>query len=170
MNLLTNAFKYTKEEGKVWLKIAREGDEAVITVKDTGIGIDVEMLPRVFDLFAQAKQGLDRSRGGLGIGLTLVRRIVELHGGTVSVTSPGVGLGSEFMVRLPLAAASPEGPEDNTDNRSRSKARRILVVDDNADAAQTLALLLRASGHETAIAYEGQGCSSWRRVSVLKSP
>jgi PAS domain S-box-containing protein len=157
VNLLTNAFKYTKEEGKVWLKIAREGDEAVITVKDTGIGIDAEMLPRVFDLFAQAKQGLDRSRGGLGIGLTLVRRIVELHGGTVSVTSPGVGLGSEFMVRLPIAAASPEGLEDGADNSPQCKTRRILVVDDNTDAAQTLALLLKASGHETAIAYEGQG-------------
>lgn len=157
VNLLTNAIKFTKDQGEIWLKVAREGEEAVIRVKDSGIGIAPEMLPRVFDLFAQASQGLDRSRGGLGIGLTLVRRIVELHGGTASVTSAGIGSGSEFVVRLPIAAQPVETEREPTERRHRKYSRRILVVDDNHDAALTLSLLLRASGHETAIAYEGRG-------------
>lgn len=156
VNLVTNAIKYTKDQGQIWLRIAREGSDAVISVKDTGIGIAAEMLPRIFDLFAQAEQGLDRSRGGLGIGLTLVRRIVELHGGTVTVASPGVGMGSEFTVRLPAI----EPPQGETSGRAaetpRTKRQRILVVDDNRDAAITLSLLLKASGHETAMAYNAQ--------------
>jgi PAS domain S-box-containing protein len=156
VNLITNAIKYTKDQGQIWLRISREGNEAVIAVRDTGIGIAAEMLPRIFDLFAQAEQGLDRSRGGLGIGLTLVRRIVELHGGTVTVASPGVGMGSEFTVRLPAI----EPPQGETSGRAaespRTRGQRILVVDDNRDAAITLSLLLKASGHETAMAYNAQ--------------
>jgi PAS domain S-box-containing protein len=156
VNLITNAIKYTKDQGQIWLKIAREGNEAVIAVKDTGIGIAAEMLPRIFDLFAQAEQGLDRSRGGLGIGLTLVRRIVELHGGTVTVSSPGVGMGSEFTVRLPITEPRQEESSARAVETPKLKGQRILVVDDNRDAAITLSLLLKASGHETAMAYGAQ--------------
>jgi signal transduction histidine kinase len=156
-NLLTNAVKYTKEGGRVWLTVRREGPEAVIRVKDTGIGIAPEMLSRVFELFTQAEQGLDRSRGGLGIGLTLVRKLVEMHGGSATAASDGLGHGSEFTVRLPAidAPASPF-PATRKPEVQATTPLRILVVDDNQDAALTLSLLLRASGHETAVAHEGQ--------------
>jgi PAS domain S-box-containing protein len=156
VNLITNAIKYTKEEGQIWIKIVREENDAVIAVKDTGIGIAPEMLPRVFELFAQAEQGLDRSRGGLGIGLTLVRRIVDLHGGSVHVASPGVGMGSEFTVRLPAVEPPAEAALARPAHSPATSSLRILVVDDNRDAAQSLSMLLKASGHETAIAYSGQ--------------
>jgi CheY-like chemotaxis protein len=156
VNLITNAIKYTKEEGQIWIKVAREGNDAIISVTDTGIGIAPEMLPRVFELFAQAEQGLDRSRGGLGIGLTLVRRIIELHGGSVHVASPGVGRGSEFTVRLPVIETPAEAAETRPARSPAASTLRILVVDDNRDAAQSLSMLLKASGHDTATAYSGQ--------------
>src|SRR5262249_22197405 len=106
-NLLNNAAKYTEPGGRIALRVERNGGEAIVRVRDNGIGIDPELLPRVFELFTQAERSLDRSQGGLGIGLTLVRRLVELHGGTVEAQSEGVGRGSEFTIRLPLA---PPGP------------------------------------------------------------
>jgi two-component system CheB/CheR fusion protein len=129
-----------------------------VRVRDTGVGIPAEMLPRVFDLFTQVDRSLDRSQGGLGIGLTLVRRLVEMHGGTVHAVSAGPGQGSEFIVRLPLLAGAPAG----TGGPARAEppppppaGRRVLVVDDNADAAQSLALLLELGGHDVRVVHDG---------------
>jgi len=160
-NLLNNSAKYTKEDGRIWLSVDREGDEAVFRVRDTGIGIPAEMLSKVFDLFTQVDRSLDRSQGGLGIGLTLVRRLVEMHGGRVQATSAGPGLGSEFVVRLPaiIPVEHPEHPADNgaTVERRAPASCRVLVVDDNVDAAESLAMLLRFNGHEVRLAFEGPG-------------
>jgi CheY-like chemotaxis protein len=156
-NLLTNAAKYTEPGGQIWLTTASEGSDAVLRVKDTGIGIAPEMQPRIFELFMQAEPTLDRSQGGLGIGLTLVKRLVELHGGRIEVASQGLGQGSEFTVRLPLRApaepsetACPEVPR-----AGERLVQRILVVDDNHDGAESLALLLRLWGHEVRLANDG---------------
>ncbi len=154
-NLLNNAAKYTEEGGQIWLTAQRERNEVVIRVKDTGIGMTREMLKVAFDLFAQADRSLDRSQGGLGIGLTLVRRLVQLHGGSVQALSDGPGRGSEFVVRLPLLVQTRpplQAPEAPTGPRP---SRRILVVDDNVDAAESLALILRMAGHEVRTAYRG---------------
>lgn len=158
MNLLINAVKYTDPAGKIWLSAERDGSEAVLRVRDTGIGIAAAMLPRIFDLFVQAERRLERSQGGLGIGLTLVKRLVELHGGRVEAHSPGLGRGSEFVVRLPAApdpafSASVIGP--GADLQHAAPARRVLVVDDNVDAADSLAMLLKLGGHEVRVAYDG---------------
>jgi signal transduction histidine kinase len=156
VNLLNNAAKYTDPGGHIRLTLAREGEEAVFRVRDTGVGITPEMLPHVFDLFTQAEWSLDRSQGGLGIGLTLVRRLVELHGGTIAAHSEGRGRGSEFVVRLPLAAAPlaerAVSPIETGEGLRRS---RVLVVDDNVDAAQSLALLLQLWGHEVRTSHNG---------------
>jgi signal transduction histidine kinase/CheY-like chemotaxis protein len=156
-NLLVNAAKYTNKAGRIWLMAERSGGEAVIRVRDSGIGIAPELLPRIFDLFIQADRSLARTQGGLGLGLTLVRRLVQMHGGSVTATSPGVGQGSEFMVRLPaLAEGVPEesaGAEEPV--RAAEVRRRVLVVDDNVDAAESTAVLLRFSGHEIAVAHDG---------------
>ncbi len=157
-NLLTNAVKYTDPGGHIWLSAERDGGEAVIRVRDTGIGIAADMLTRVFDLFVQAERRLDRAQGGVGIGLTLVRRLVELHGGTVRATSPGPGQGSEFEVRLPVAECGTRNAESGDNPHSAfgiPQSRRVLVVDDNVDAADSLALLLRVSGQEVRVAYDG---------------
>jgi two-component system CheB/CheR fusion protein len=158
-NLLNNAVKYTDPGGTVTLAAAREGADAVVRVTDTGIGMLPEILNRAFDLFAQADQSLDRSEGGLGIGLTLVRRLVAMHQGTVSATSAGRGRGSEFTVRLPLLpdGASPTKPEAGKTVKAASRAgrRRVLVVDDNQDAADSLALLLGMWNHEVKTAPDG---------------
>jgi signal transduction histidine kinase/integral membrane sensor domain MASE1/CheY-like chemotaxis protein len=158
-NLLQNACKYTKPGGCIWLELERVNDEVVLRVRDTGIGIDPEILPHVFDLFRQADRSLDRSGGGLGIGLTLVRRLVELHGGMVSARSEGAGRGSEFVVRLPAPAPGPAAVVPAGDGAAaaaiRPSGRRILVVEDNADVAETLALLLREWGHQTLVAHDG---------------
>jgi len=154
-NLVNNAVKYTEPGGTITLRAARNGNLARIDVLDTGIGIPAEMLPRIFDLFTQVEHALDRSQGGLGIGLTLVRRLVELHGGTVSVRSEGDGRGSEFVVELPLtvgAATSPSVPEPV---RAVPSSRKILVVDDQVDAASILARLLKARGHQARVAADG---------------
>jgi CheY-like chemotaxis protein/anti-sigma regulatory factor (Ser/Thr protein kinase) len=156
-NLLNNAAKYTDEGGQIWLSAERAGGTVVLRVRDTGIGIATEVLPSVFDLFVQADRSLARSEGGLGIGLTLVKRLVELHGGTVEAHSEGPGRGSEFVVRLPaLRGARPPQPRRGGGaGAGPPPRRRVMVVDDNADAAASLALLLRLRGHEVATAADG---------------
>jgi signal transduction histidine kinase len=157
-NLLHNAAKYTEEGGRIALEAAREEEHAVIRVRDTGMGIPAEMLGSVFDLFTQVDHSLDRSQGGLGVGLTLVRQLVEMHGGTVEAHSPGPRLGSEFVVRLPaLPAATPAEVAEPAapDHSARGPGRRILVVDDNRDAAESLALLLGVAGHDVRVCYDG---------------
>src|SRR5262249_21796912 len=146
-NLLNNAAKYTEEGGRIWLTVEHEGDEVVFHVRDTGIGIPAEMLESIFDLFTQVDRSLDRSQGGLGVGLTLVHRLVSMHGGRVEAHSPGPNQGSEFIVRLPALTEVPaEGLPALACNGSAEPAApyRILVVDDNVDAADTLGMLLRA--------------------------
>jgi PAS domain S-box-containing protein len=155
-NLLNNAAKYTPEGGHIRLYAGRDGDEAVIRVQDDGEGISPEMLPRVFDLFSQASRSSDRSEGGLGIGLTLVQRLVGMHGGTVEARSAGPRHGSEFVVRLPLLrSGAPATPPPGGAAPGPGRPRRILVVDDSRDTADTLARLLRQLGHEVGVAYEG---------------
>ena len=146
----------TGEADRIDLSVQQEGESAVLRVRDTGIGIASELLPHIFELFTQAERSLDRSQGGLGIGLCLVRRLVELHGGTVAVQSVP-GQGSEFTVRLPLAkAALPASAPKLVDPvRPPVKPCRVLVVDDNVDAAETLAMLLEVSGHAVKKAHEG---------------
>ncbi|HTO07215.1 MAG TPA: ATP-binding protein [Myxococcota bacterium] len=158
-NLLNNAAKYTEEGGAIWLRAERQGRSVAISVRDTGVGIPPAMQPRVFDLFTQVDRTLGRAQGGLGIGLALVKRLVEMHGGSVSVESTGWGSGSEFTVRLPLASSEslPErAAEDSSDSPGFAARRRFLVVDDNRDAADSLALLLRLQGIDAEVAYDGE--------------
>jgi PAS domain S-box-containing protein len=155
-NLLTNAAKYTPDGGRVTLRTFPENGWAIIKVTDTGIGLAPELLPRIFDLFAQADRSLDRSEGGLGIGLTLARRLAEMHGGTVSVTSAGLGQGSEFTVRLPLSEPNVVEAQNKPQTASHAPtALRILVVDDNRDTTRAAALLLKSRGHDVREAYDG---------------
>ena len=166
-NLLNNAAKYTLAGGSIWITVAREEDEAVFRVRDTGTGIPQEMLPRIFDLFTQVEQALDRSQGGLGIGLTLVQRLVEMHGGSVHAASEGTGRGSEFTVRLP-AVASPgilSGAPEVLVDFSRCLKRNVLVVDDNVDSAESLAKLLRMQGHSVRVAFDGPAALQEARSS-----
>jgi PAS domain S-box-containing protein len=156
-NLLANAAKFTDRGGQIWLSAGREGGDAVIRVRDNGIGIAPEHLGTLFDLFVQVDTTIERSRDGLGIGLTLVKRLVELHGGTVDVHSAGVGQGSEFTVRLAALEAALEAPESHGTTPAPAEAvpRRVLVVDDSHDAAESLAMLLQLEGHETYRAHDG---------------
>ena len=157
-NLLTNAAKYTPAGGRIDVGARREGDEVVVSVRDSGIGIPPAMLPHVFDLFVQARQAIDRSQGGLGLGLTIVRNLVEQHGGTVSAKSDGPGLGSEFTIRLPMAAgkkAAHQAGGAAPSATARGEAGRVLIVDDNIDAAEMFAYALRHQGYETRIAHDG---------------
>ncbi|MGZ5029431.1 MAG: PAS domain S-box protein [Methylobacter sp.] len=148
-NLLNNAAKYTNEGGKIMLNTTQEGSNAVIEVKDTGIGISPDILPKVFDLFSQADRTLAHSQGGLGIGLTLVHQLVEAHGGTVTAASGGIGQGSTFTVRLPTSHEESTSAQSELDRHPLSTSKfRILVVDDYADAAESLMMLLQANGHE----------------------
>jgi PAS domain S-box-containing protein len=158
LNLLNNAAKYTEQGGRIWLTAEKDGGQVVIRVKDTGIGIPQEMLPRIFEMFTQVDRSLERSQGGLGIGLTLVQSLVEMHGGTVKVHSDGPGKGSEFVVRLPLATqAEDRGAQGTTGDRPAAAPAkcRILVVDDNQDSADSLAMLLRIMGNEVHTAHDG---------------
>ena len=157
-NLLTNAAKYTPRGGAITIEAAREGACVVLSVVDTGVGIAEEMLPRVFDMFVQERQTIDRSQGGLGLGLAIVRNLVSAHGGTVAVRSEGRGRGSVFTVSLP--AAPPSAPSDPDARPSQAPAvtpgaLRILVVDDNEDAAAMLAIYLRKLGHVIRVVHDG---------------
>ena len=157
-NLLSNAVKYTPPGGHITLSARRRDDLFEVSVRDTGIGIPSDMLARVFDMFTQVPHAIERSQGGLGIGLTLVKRLVELHGGQVEAKSVGPGLGSEFIVRLPermTAHAAPVMVAALADKVSSPK-QRILVADDNRDAADSLAVMLRIAGHDVRTAYDGQ--------------
>jgi PAS domain S-box-containing protein len=162
-NLLNNAAKYTDPGGRIWVEVWREDGMAVVSVRDTGIGIPAESLPRVFDMFAQAHRAVGRGQGGLGIGLTMVRSLVEMHYGTVEAHSGGSGLGSEFLVRLPLAAQDTAAERPGL-AQSRPDTpfagQRILVVDDNRDAADTLGLLLEADGADVRVVYDGRSALS----------
>jgi PAS domain S-box-containing protein len=156
-NLLANSCKYTEPGGRIWLSAERQGNDVAVKVKDTGVGIPPEMLPRVFDLFTQVHRSLERSEGGLGIGLSLVKRLVEMHGGTVTAHSEGPGRGSEFVVRLPVLIESPNaqplpGP---TGEPTPKTTHRILIVDDNRDGADSLAALLQVTGNNTQTAHDG---------------
>ncbi len=155
-NLLDNAIKYTEEGGHIRLSARAEADEVAIAVRDTGVGIPADLLPHVFDLFTQADRSLERRQGGLGIGLTLVRRLVEMHGGRVEAASEGPGRGSEFAIRLPrLALDAPVPAPAPAPDRPSGPARRVLVVDDQPDSTDSLALLLRLRGHEVRTASDG---------------
>jgi PAS domain S-box-containing protein len=154
MNLLTNATKYTPRGGRIWLRAWREGDQALVSVRDTGIGIPAQSLSSVFEMFSQLAPALERSQGGLGIGLALVHGLVTLHGGSISAASGGIGLGSEFLVRLPAVAGeflpATLGPPAMATLRGR-----VLVVDDNADAAETMTMALEMFGYQTRTAHDG---------------
>jgi two-component system, chemotaxis family, CheB/CheR fusion protein len=160
-NLLSNASKYNNRGGHVWLTAVPasggrdDRTDAVVRVRDDGIGIALDQIPHIFELFTQVDQSLDRSQGGLGIGLTLVKNLVEMHGGSVEAHSAGLGRGSEFVVRLPVLAGAAPLEETPADVRAKAQRRRILVVDDNRDSAQSLAMLLRITGHEVQTAYDG---------------
>jgi CheY-like chemotaxis protein len=160
-NLLVNAIKYTDEGGQIGMTVERVGAEVTIRVRDTGIGMAPEVLPHVFDLFVQGERRLDRAQGGLGIGLSLVKSLVELHAGSITAHSEGPGRGSEFIVRLPVLASTP-AEEAGPPPPGRSVApvalprRRILVVDDNVDAADSLGRLLATFlGQEVRVVYDG---------------
>ena len=156
-NLLDNAAKYTEPGGTIQLAAAREREQVVIRVRDNGVGITADLLPRVFDLFTQGERSLDRTQGGLGIGLSLVKTLVRLHGGAVEATSQGPGRGSEFVVRLP-ASQLPRMDRSNAIKGTATERpipRRILVVDDNDDAAETMRMLLELEGHEIRCAGDG---------------
>jgi PAS domain S-box-containing protein len=157
VNLLENAAKYTESGGNVWLTVRRDGDHVAISVKDNGIGIPPEQLPRMFELFAQGNPSLARSEGGLGIGLTLVKLLAELHGGHATANSEGPGKGSEFVVRLPAAKSQPSPPQEpgKSATTSHTSSRKILIIDDNVDTARGLARLLQLIGHDMKTAHTG---------------
>ncbi|WP_246522881.1 PAS domain S-box protein [Gemmata palustris] len=156
-NLLNNAAKYTLPGGRIVLSAQRDGGDAVVRVADTGVGIPADMLPKVFEMFAQVGTSLERSQGGLGIGLTLVKRLVEMHGGSVRAESPGPGRGSTFTVRLPLAPAPAPAPAvaQAAGTGAAGRPLGILVVDDNRDAADSMAMLLEMRGHQVRTAHDG---------------
>jgi PAS domain S-box-containing protein len=156
LNLLNNAAKYTEPQGRIWLTAERTADVAAIRIKDTGVGIAADKLPHLFEMFYQVDRSRERSKGGLGIGLALVRRLVEAHGGTVEARSDGVGAGSEFVVRLPALAAKPMVVSEPAEVRAPTvRGVRILVVDDNHDSADSLSAFLRLTGNDVYNAYDG---------------
>jgi CheY-like chemotaxis protein/two-component sensor histidine kinase len=158
-NLLNNAAKYTPNGGHIWLSVEHAGDSVVVRVKDTGIGIETENLPRLFDLFYQVDRSFTRPEGGLGLGLTLVQRLVEMHGGKVEVRSDGLNRGSEFTVHLTVVAEPSAvgygAPAHENSRIANSQSRRILVADDFPQSAEILARLLRQDGHVVQIARDG---------------
>jgi PAS domain S-box-containing protein len=155
-NLLNNAVKYTERGGRITLTVRREPRAAVVEIEDTGIGISAEMLPRIFDLFTQDRPALERSQGGLGIGLSIVKALIEMHGGTVEASSAGPGLGSRFTVRLPAADRRALAIPREAPRRVPARSLKILVADDNADAAESLSVLLEMVGHDVHVAADGE--------------
>lgn len=158
-NLVTNAIKYTGAGGKIVVQVGAEGDQALLRVTDSGIGLAPDMVGRVFDLFAQAEGALDRSQGGMGIGLTLVRSLVDLHDGSVAVASAGLGHGSEFIVRLPRSpraaiSSIPERPQSHT--KPLAQTYKVMIVEDNEDSRELLATILTKRGYQVATAEDGQ--------------
>lgn len=155
-NLLDNAAKYTEGGGVISLTAAPVGDQALVTVSDSGVGIPAEMLPHVFDLFTQVDRSLGRAQGGLGIGLSLVKNLLELHGGTVEARSDGLGRGSAFVVRLPLVRNGAQAPMSQTAQSSKSPAHRVLVIDDDHDVADSLVMFLETFGVDVRVSYGGE--------------
>ena len=168
-NLLNNAAKYTDAGGTITISLRLAGQNVLVSIEDTGIGIAPEMQPRVFELFAQAPTALERALGGLGIGLTLVRTLVELHGGQVSVHSAGLGCGSTFCVTLPVVSPAIHSNEGHgkVPGATAVQGIRILIVDDSRDAADSMALLLTTMGHEVEIAYDGTAALRSRGTSSV---
>ena len=159
VNLINNAAKSTEPGGRIEVELGREGREVVLQIRDNGVGIAPGMLSRIFDPFVQVERRVERSQGGVGIGLTLVRKLVELHGGTVAAYSEGPGHGSTFAVRLPAPPGlngerRPTAKEPDRLNHASSR-HRVLVVDDNVDAAVSLGMLLKLAGQEVRVAYDG---------------
>ena len=155
-NLLNNAAKYTDRGGAISLSVERKGEEAVIRVRDTGVGISPEKLGSIFDLFMQIDPSRERSQGGLGVGLALVRRLVEMHGGQVAAHSEGLGQGSEFTVTLPLCSgAGPQSFSTAASNCHAQVSRHVLLVEDNPDGRETMETLLQLLGHRVAVAEDG---------------
>jgi signal transduction histidine kinase len=173
-NLLNNSAKYTPDGGRIRLTVEQQGDQATIRVRDNGEGIPATMLVRVFDMFTQVERKVDRAKGGLGLGLTLVKRLVEMHGGSVEACSEGPGRGSEFTVRLPLAPAEPTATGEKTIGGAEARRRaplRILVVDDNHDSAESLGMLLRLLGDDIRVVHNGKAAldtvREWRPEVML---
>jgi signal transduction histidine kinase len=172
-NLLNNAAKYTPEGGRIVLSARRERNEVLISVSDNGIGIPSDMLPRVFDLFTQVPDNLDRSRGGLGIGLALVKQLVEMHGGSIAAESGGRGNGSSFRLRLPVVEAAPASStaEPALPILSNDATLKVLVVDDNFDVAQTMGWMIEAIGHDYRMVHESklavQAAREYRPDAIL---
>jgi signal transduction histidine kinase len=154
-NLLNNAVKYTDRGGSIAVSAVIDADEAVVAVSDTGIGIDPALVPRIFDMFMQVEQGLTRTRSGLGIGLTLARRLIELHGGRIDVRSGGPGTGTTFFIRLPIVAAVDEQKRVATHGRPAAASCRVLVAEDIPDAAEMMRLMIECMGHDVRIASDG---------------
>jgi PAS domain S-box-containing protein len=156
-NLLNNAAKYTRRGGRIWLNAELQGSEVLISVRDTGIGIAANQLPRIFEMFSQVEPTLERSQGGLGIGLTLVKRLVEMHGGRIEARSAGLGQGSEFLVWLPARReATVPMSQEKTEEADARSTLRILIVDDNRDGAESLAMLLQILGNVTRTSFDGE--------------
>jgi CheY-like chemotaxis protein len=157
-NLLNNAAKFTPRGGHITFRVESGADHALLRVRDTGVGMAPETLPRIFDMFAQADPAPERSHAGLGVGLTLVRRLVEMHGGSVEARSEGLGRGAEFVIRLPIARSAGtrrSAEEQDAASEMPALALRILVVDDNVDSASTMAALLEIEGHDVRVAHDG---------------
>ena len=163
-NLLTNAAKYSEQNGQITIGAWQEGDRAVLSIRDTGIGIAPDMLPHVFELFVQADHASSKTQGGLGIGLTLVKSLVEMHGGSVDAKSEGLGKGSEFIIRVPLSVRVQEAHREEAAMTATTAGQRVMVVDDNRDAAITLSTLLSLWGHTVEVANDGVTALSIAKV------
>jgi len=162
-NLLTNAAKYTDSPGQISLTARIENEQLRICVKDNGIGLSPTALADIFTMFSQVQDSHARTEGGLGIGLALVKGLVDLHGGTIEVFSEGPGRGSEFVVVLPCRLSDAAHPRESAPTQSTIRGRKVLVADDNRDAANALALLLRLAGHDVRVAHDGEGALALAR-------
>lgn len=164
INIIVNAMKYTEEGGRINIRLRRENRDGIVEITDTGIGIEASLLSKIFELFMQVDNSIDRSRGGLGIGLSVVKTIVAMHGGTIKASSPGLGMGSTFSIRLPLILS--DIPAGNTSKKESLSLQTILIVDDNKDAADSLAMLLQIMGHQTTAIYTGN--DAFAAINVQK--